>query len=549
MNSYIHVLSISTSTSSKDDHLANYFASEYCIAFWVEDLVELDLILSLIPHWDLIVCDSLITNIQIEQVLDIMNKHQLRQYLWILGDCPTDNLNKGQSRVRHISFDDLARISNKEYQIVEKNYDYFKFHSYSTRLPNLGFLLQNLEIKRNKSFALLYLDIDNFKTIKYSINYECAQKLLVLASHRLAKCLRKEDVLVHINSDEFSIILDNVNSFQGVKTISDKIFNEFSYPFDLGQISIYSKISVGVVLSHQKMKEPEKFLQAAELAMHHAKKYNKGDMSLYSAAMELESKETFELEIELQKAINKNQLSLVYQPIVNLTGLKIIGFEALMRWYHPKKGFIPPAKFIPIAETTGLIKYLDQWLIQTALSQLKEWQNYLPQARYLSMSLNLSPSQLTNSGFLDLLEATLKELNLLANRIKIEITENMLMSQDGKAQQSLCQLQQKGIEISIDDFGTGYSSLSYLHTMPINNIKIDRSFLASLSDDEPDNKDYKLLSAILNLAHSLDLTVIAEGIETQKQLQILRNFNCQYGQGYLFSRPVAASAALSLLMK
>ncbi len=394
-------------------------------------------------------------------------------------------------------------------------------------------------------FAILYIDLDRYQIIKYSLGHLLADRLVAATARRLKNCLGNDIEIARIGAGEFAILLPNIQESREAIAVAERIHQAMEAPFQLSdQLMVFSTVSIGIVMSHIGYQIPEKFLTAADTAMHHAKPQGQGKTALFEPQMQSSAIESLQLQVDLQNAIQLEKLHLNYQPIVCLKTGKLKGFEALVRWKHPRLGMISPNKLIHIAEETGLIIPLGKWVLTEVCRQLNLWQKNFPIAKSMTVSVNLSAIQLANPDWLLQINDFLAEYSLTGANLNLEITESVLMENAGRATAILEQLKAKHIQVSIDDFGTGYSSLSYLHYLPIDTLKIDRSFVSNM---EIQPKNATLVKSIVTLAHSLGLDVIAEGVETLKQMAILRSLGCEYGQGYLFSRPMDPEAIDFLL--
>lgn len=439
-----------------------------------------------------------------------------------------------------------AKIRVERKQALER-VESLAFHDDLTGLPNRNSFLNTLQehiqaVKQSSAkrmFSVIFIDLDQYRTIRYSFGHVKAEQLLIEVAHRLRLDLCSEvNYLARVGEDEFAILATHLEDSIAAEHVVNRIHEIIDPPFDLEGFVIYASVTIGLVTSAVNLQEPEEFVRAAETACNLAKQRElQHSMVVYSYDMQAQAIEQLQLETELRQAVINNQLQLFYQPIFSLPS-KIIGFEALIRWQHPTRKWVPPDKFIPIAEKTGLIIPLGDWIIETACQQAKEWQiqlgNYLP----LSIAVNLSGIQLREPDVVDKISQQCQSLDVQQIRLKLEITESVLMHHREVAMNSLDQLQTAGIELCIDDFGTGYSSLSYLHFFPINTLKVDRSFVSRMLED---NRNFGIVRAIIALAKTLNLDVIAEGIETQAQRDSLQSLNCGYGQGYFFSRPMPAA--------
>lgn len=402
-----------------------------------------------------------------------------------------------------------------------------------------------LEHQPAVGFAILYIDLDRYQIIKYSLGHVLADQLVAATARRLKNCLGNDIEIARIGADEFAILLPNIQEVSQAIAVAERIHQAMEAPFHLSdRPMVFSTASIGIVMSHIGYQLPEKFLTAADTAMHHAKLQGQGKTALFEPQMQSSAIESLQLQVDLQNAIQLENLHLNYQPIVCLKTGELKGFEALVRWKHPRLGMISPNKFIHIAEETGLIIPLGKWVLTEVCRQLSIWQKNFPIAESMTISVNLSAIQLANPDWLLQIDDFLAGDALKGSNLKLEITESVLMENAGRATAILEQLKAKHIQVSIDDFGTGYSSLSYLHYLPIDTLKIDRSFVSNM---EIQPKNATLVKSIVTLAHSLGLDVIAEGVETAKQMAILRSLGCEYGQGYLFSRPMDPEAIDFLL--
>ncbi len=471
---------------------------------------------------------------------------------------------------------------------------YDAFHDTLTGLPNrslffdrLGQALLRSRQHPNYQFAVLFLDLDRFKAVNDSLGHTSGDKLLIEISRRLNKCLRSSDTVARLGGDEFTILVEYPPDIDYAARVAEKIQKQLVEPFDLDGHQVFTTASIGIVHSRGYFPDtsnqssgcpvygsPEDLLRDADIAMYRAKALGKARHEVFDLTMHERTLSLWQLETELRQAIEpiKNddnstdcQFVLNYQPIVSLSGGKITGFEALVRWQHPQKGIVSPGEFIPLAEETGLILPLGTWVLRQACRQLTVWQEQLRnKSRHLndavgskllaplSMSVNLSGKQFSQPNLIEEIDLILRETGCDPSSLKLEITESMIMENVSLATKMLGELKARNIKLSIDDFGTGYSSLSYLHRFPLDTLKIDRSFVSRLTgecdDDEAPCQPLQIVRAIVALAHNLGLEVIAEGIETENQLRQLRELQCEKGQGYFFSKPVGSEKATELLL-
>jgi diguanylate cyclase (GGDEF)-like protein len=408
-------------------------------------------------------------------------------------------------------------------------------------------LRQRLETPENL-FAVLFLDVDHFKLVNDSLGHNAGDQLLIQMAQRLRPCIRKTDIFARLGGDEFSILLDGVKTVQQAQSIADQIKAVLSLPFQIEDRQVFASVSVGIAHSDNLYEHPEDILRDADIAMYQAKSQGRSQSATFDKTMHDTIMSRLQTETELRRVVEQlfldgsSQLRLYYQPIISLTTGRIVGFEALIRWMHPERGIVSPMEFIPVAEETGLIVPIGQWIVQEACEQLQYWQHKLEMPE-LVVSVNVSGRQFVQSDFLPTIRQILSFTGLPPACLKLEITESVLMETAAKVMDRLEQLQEMGIQLSLDDFGTGYSSLSYLHRFPINTLKIDRSFINILTPEQD-----QVVKAIVALAHGLKMDAVAEGIETQEQLNQLRDLGCEFGQGFLFSPPVPSDQAEHLLL-
>jgi len=355
--------------------------------------------------------------------------------------------------------------------------------------------------------------------------------------------VRPGDTFARMGGDEFSILLDDLNDLNDAIIAVKRLQRNLEAPFRLSGREVFVTSSIGVALSTPEYVDPEEILRHADVAMYRAKKLGKGRYEVFDRTTSKRLERQSQIETDLSRAVERAELFLEYQPIVALETGRIAGFEALLRWQHPTLGMVAPPDFITVAEATGAIVPIGEWVLEESCRQTREWQKSCPQNPPLYISVNLSVKQFTQPNLVEQVAIALHNAGLDPSGLKLEITESMLMSADS-AIRMLSQLHALGVGISIDDFGTGYSSLSYLHRLPISNLKIDRSFVISMSANR---ESFEIVRTIITLAQSLNLTIVAEGIETNEQLQMLRDLNCQYGQGHFFSKALKVEWAASLL--
>jgi len=424
-------------------------------------------------------------------------------------------------------------------------------HDALTGLPNrtqfrtiLQEAIDQAKLKKTQ-FAVLFLDLDRFKVINDGLGHVVGDKLLVSIGERLRACVRPGDVVSRFGGDEFTILLKNIPNPAIVTEVAERLQRGLTSPFKIDGYEVFSSASIGIILSDQNHTNPESFLRDADTAMYRAKESGKARYEIFDNAMHVRNMNLLQVENDLRRAIDREEFVIFYQPIINLQTKEIIEFEALLRWNHPERGMIPPNDFIPVAEETGLIVPIGEWVLREACRQVCQWQQTFPLFTNLGISVNLSIKQLMNPKLTEQVKNILSETQLDPLRLKLEVTETMVMENADLALNILSELCALGVLISTDDFGTGYSSLSYLHHFPFERLKIDRSFIGRMDTEE---KSEEIVRTILTLAENLQLEVVAEGIENGRQFEQLRKLGCHFGQGYLFSKPVPAQAAERILI-
>jgi diguanylate cyclase (GGDEF)-like protein len=427
--------------------------------------------------------------------------------------------------------------------------EYNAHHDSLTGLLNQGAFRERLQqsidrhLKSGQRFAIIFLDLDHFKYVNDSFGHLVGDMLLVEVSQRLQDCLRSSDVIARFGGDEFVILLANVDRIEDAVLVANRITKTLEDPFLLEEQEVFISTSMGIMMGQDADVDADRILTNADWALYSAKAKGKATHVIFGDHLHTESMERIQLESELRHGLERSEFEVYYQPIVDLKTRAIYGFEALIRWHHPTRGFVSPDAFIPIAEDTGVIVPMDWWVIEQACQQLYDWQRRFDRSD-LTMSVNLSQKQFSQPDFVDSLAWVLKSVGLDPETLKLEITERIIMDNDASAKLRAQALREMGVQLSIDDFGTGYSSLSRIQELPINTLKIDRSFISHLSSEADSTA---IVDAIASMARSLDLTVIVEGIETEYQCDRLREMGCHQGQGYLFSRPVPVVNATELL--
>ncbi len=418
-----------------------------------------------------------------------------------------------------------------------------------TGLPNrtlfmdrLGNALKRTRRVKGYTCAVLFLDLDRFKVINDSLGHTVGDAVLVETARRLEKCIRQSDTVARLGGDEFVMLFEDIRDVESAKMVAERIHNAFAIPFHHGEAEIFSTASIGIALGSLEYASADDLLRDADITMYQAKALGRGRYELFDPSMRRQAVALLHLETDLRVALERGEFLIHYQPIVTLKDGRITGVEALLRWQHPHRGGIPPLEFIPLAEETGLIVPIGEWVLRTACSQLRAWHD--EGIEFLRMAINISAVQLRDPCFVDLVEMVIRETGIKPETLELELTETILMDQTKAIVDELLRLRTFGVHISIDDFGTGYSSLNYLQNFPIDTLKIDRSFIDKLAAN---GDQRKIVETILMLGENLGLDVVAEGIETAEQLAKLQAINCRRGQGYFFSKPLEGRAVRSLL--
>ena len=402
---------------------------------------------------------------------------------------------------------------------------------------------------RTDAVAVLFLDLDGFKLINDSMGHEAGDRLLALAGQRLGSCLRPGDLVARFGGDEFTILMERVPHPALAMRIAERIVKEFKSAFSLDGRDVYAGVSVGVAVSTAgEHRRPDDLVREADTALYVAKSRGKGQAVLFHPSMNNHVVGRLDLETDLRRALERNELTLHYQPSVDLRSGHITGVEALVRWQHPVRGLVAPNNFIPLAEETGLILPIGHWVLEEACQQARVWQAMRGDHSPLTISVNLSPRQFYNADLAADIERAIHRAGLRPAQLKLEITETTLMSQSANVDRVLDQFRRIGLQLALDDFGTGYSSLSYLRAIKAHTLKVDRSFVADLQPDlDGGGQAVAIIKAVTDLAHALGMHVTIEGVETSDQLATLRAIHADEGQGFLFSKPLPTEAVTDLL--
>jgi diguanylate cyclase (GGDEF)-like protein/PAS domain S-box-containing protein len=455
---------------------------------------------------------------------------------------------------------DISARKHAEEKLVHQN-----FHDALTGLPNRSLFLDRVQRAFIHSlrhpeykFAVLFIDVDDFKKFNDSFGYAAGDQVIVELAGRLASSLRRhqavarlalmphgDDTLARLGGDEFAVLLDDVKDPSDAIRVASRIQDAVAAPFTFNGQEVFSSASIGIVLSSAGRDQAEDLLRDADIAMCRAKTGGKARCEVFDAEMHSQAVERLRLERELRVAISRGEFVVHYQPIVRLENSRITGFEALVRWQHPERGLLPPSEFIDLAEQTGLMVPINRWLLREICQQARVWQSRYPSDPPLTVTANITSKELAQEDLVSSIRLTLQQTAMNPHHVQLEIRETVAMADADNAAQVLSQLKGLGVRLSIDDFGTGYSSLSRLQGLPLDTLKIDRSFISGI-DNDPDKRE--IVRIIVMLGQQLGMKVVAEGTETAEQVKYLKDLGCDYAQGYFFSKPVEARAFEELLV-
>jgi diguanylate cyclase (GGDEF)-like protein len=441
-------------------------------------------------------------------------------------------------------FEDVTERKEAEIQLAHQAY-----YDPLTQLPNRHFFTERLaqalagRDEQAGRIALFFLDLDRFKVINDSLGHELGDRLLTIVAERLRVAMRPGDLIARLGGDEFTILLEGLHSLEEALAVARRCIAMIQRPVLLAGREVVVTPSIGIVFNPGARTTTD-LMRDADVALYQAKGQGRGRFVLFDQAMNARALARLDLEADLRRALHAGEFALVYQPILALPARRIVGVEALIRWHHPARGMISPLDFIPIAEEIGLIVPLGRWVLTEACRQLREWQRTNPAAADLTLSVNLSAREFRQPDSVEVIAAILAESGLAPERLQLEITESVLMDDARATILALESLNALNVRLAIDDFGTGYSSLAYLKRFPLDTLKIDRLFIDKLDSD---GEDAAIVRAIVTLAHTLGLTVVAEGIEREAQIPFLVALGCEEGQGYYFARPLPPAALDALL--
>jgi diguanylate cyclase (GGDEF)-like protein/PAS domain S-box-containing protein len=467
--------------------------------------------------------------------------HKAGQTVWASWSVSTASDTKSEQPNLIFQIQDIT-----DKKVAEDKLHYEATHDALTGLPNRPLFMGKLANALGKSrqypgykVSVLFIDLDRFKYVNDSLGHLLGDRLLIEISGRLRECMRPSDMVARLGGDEFTILVEGRFDLKEVTMIAERIQEKFTVPFDLNGHEVYSSASIGILQASEKHLTPEDMMRDADTAMYQAKRAGKARHAIFDEDMHEAAKETLQLETDLRRAVEKEELSVHYQPIYSLATGKIEGFEALARWHHAALGEIPSRKFIPLAEEIGLIDNLGSQIVRKACRHIGAIQQQMSEETPLSLSVNLSCKQFAQPNLVNKITQILDETGFAPERFKVEITESVFFEHQERAIEMLNQLCDLGIEIHIDDFGTGYSNLSYLVRLPVSTLKIDRSFISQIGGGSGNSE---IVQTIVLLARNLGMKVVAEGVETEQQLERLKELNCESAQGFLFARPMTFEA-------
>jgi diguanylate cyclase (GGDEF)-like protein/PAS domain S-box-containing protein len=480
--------------------------------------------------------------------------HEDGEYRWVLARGLRVLKNGKPARVAG-SLTDITARKRDEAELLRN-----AFYDSLTGLPNrslfmdrLGSTLARAERHRDYMVAVLFLDVDRFKIVNDSLGHGVGDELLTSLARRLENCLRPGDTAARLGGDEFTVLLDDITSAEDASQIAHRFGLELARPFDLRGNTVVSTASIGIVIGREKGQalryhQPEELLRDADTALYRAKALGRSRHEIFDETMHARAVSLLKLEADLRRAIENDEFRVFYQPIISLATGQITGFEALARWQHPVRGLVTPGEFVPLAEETGLIVPLDDWILLNACRQAKLWKDQFdkPGQAPLTININLSSRHFSNANLAEKIQGLVSESGLEPAALHLEITESVILDNLQETSAVLSQLKALGFNLAIDDFGTGYSSLSYLHQLPLDILKIDSSFVMQIGAD---GENQEIVRAILTLAQNLKMQTVAEGLVTETQMQLLQDLGCGFGQGYLFSHPLSSEEAITFLME
>lgn len=480
------------------------------------------------------------------QRLEKRYMHAGGHFIWVVVSASSVRNAGGQPLYLIVQMEDVTERKQAEGELIRQ-----ALHDSLTGLANRTLFLDRLELalrrleRRASSVAVLFLDLDRFKVANDSLGHYCGDELLVAVGERLCDLLRPSDTVARLGGDEFALLCEETNERDAV-TVAERILEAIAQPFEIGGSEVFVTTSIGIVIANHSGGDPADLIRDADAAMYRAKENGKARYELFDHEMRARAMERLAMENALHRALERIEFRVFYQPEVDLETGAVRGVEALLRWQHPQRGLVSPCDFVPLAEETGLIVPVGAWVLEEACRQAQSWRERYPHQASLGVAVNLSGRQFAQPDLLELVEKVLASTGLDASALCLEMTETVLIENSEQTLSVLAGLRRLGVRTGIDDFGTGYSSLSYLKSFDVDVLKVDRSFVNGLT---PGGHDSAILAAVARLADALDLTVVAEGVETREQLAELRNLGFKSAQGYHFARPGPADAIGELLQR
>lgn len=508
-----------------------------------QELVEINF-LNLVKKTDIdafiIGLSKMLDGYELSSQMELRVYNKKKETCWLMSSSSliSDELNKSSHFI--FQFQDITDKKRAEEQLIHD-----ALHDVLTDLPNRALFLDRLDtaFRRAKRhfdshFAVLYLDFDRFKLVNDSYGHLVGDQLLIEISERLKKILRASDTVARIGGDEFAMLVEDIANTDEAFEVAERIRREIAKVFKLNGSDFFTSISVGIAGWSRKYERPEFLLRDADTALYQAKRLGRNRCEIFDDEMHENALRFLQVETDLRYALERNEFSVVYQPVVELKSKRLAGFEALIRWRHPTRGMISPMEFIPIAEETGLINEIGGWVLETACGQTRQWQETSQELADVWVSVNVSTKQFAEPNLIAAVAEILRKTNFAPHCLKLEVTETAMVEDIEFAVEVIQKLKDLGVKIAIDDFGTGYSSLNYLHRLPLDSLKIDRSFVMQMGSGK---ESREIIKTIISLAKSLKLETIAEGVETISQISQLENLTCQFGQGYYFAKPLEAA--------
>ena len=474
--------------------------------------------------------------------------------------CAVDEVPRDWTREELRLFREIATSALTEIELqrrtaeaerIEKQRQHDALHDGLTGLPNRAFFIERVRLaveraKRdpNECFGVLFLDLDNFKAVNESFGHVAGDELLLEVSRRLTHCLRSVDMLARLGGDEFALLLENIREPSDAARVAERLQASLDAPVRLGDEETFTSVSIGIAVRAEYEEHPQHLLRSADLALYRAKEQGRARFQVFDPRMHAEAVKRLRLETDLRRAIERQQFRLHYQPVVSLESGRIVAVEALLRWEHPERGMVPPSDFITVAEETGLINEIGRWVLEQACRQCQAWRRDQGDDAPQSVWVNLSVKQFGQGDLAQIVGDVLRSLDFEGKRLVLEVTEGVVIENVDVALRTLSELRALGVRVFMDDFGSGYSSLGYLDRLALDGIKIDRTFISQMGAGE---RPMQLVHTIVALIRNLGFTPIAEGVETDEQLRLLRDMGCVYAQGFLFSKAVPPDAIAKLM--